>query len=611
MEKSVLRLLISGSVDDGKSTLLGKLLYETKSVFKDQLNSLNEESKKFGTQGKKIDLALLVDGLREEREQGITIDVAYRYFETKYKKYIIADTPGHKQYTKNMATGASNSDVALIIIDATKGVSDQTRLHGFIISLFKLQKVFVLINKMDLINFNKKKYEKIRKDYSEYLSNLGIEQSEFLPVSAISGDNIVKKSKKINWYKGKSLLQYLDTYDQKNDYRFDFRMPVQWVNRSSNFRGYSGTVVSGTINKGDKVVVEPSRKITKIKKIFISGREVATGQQNQSLTLLLEDQLDITRGSCLSSTQNPIKSYQSISAKLLWISRTALALRKKYIIQFVTSKAECEISFLSYKYNLKNLDKISTKKLNENEIGLCNIIFNKKISLDKFLSNKKLGSFILLDKETHAIVAAGMVENTVDDSKNIFWQELKINKTNRAKLNQQKPCVLWFTGLSGAGKSTIADLVEKKLYELGKKTYLLDGDNIRHGLNRDLGFTDIDRKENIRRIGEVSKLMLDAGLIVLASFISPFKSDRMLARKSVAREEFLEIFVDAPLSVCEKRDPKGLYKKARSGKLKNFTGISSKYEVPTNPELILKSNKFNSKILAGKVITLLHNRKII
>ena len=611
MEKKVLKLLISGSVDDGKSTLLGRLLYETKSVFKDQLNSAKEESKKYGTQGSNTDLALLVDGLQDEREQGITIDVAYRYFQTKYKKYIIADTPGHKQYTRNMATGASNSELALIIIDATKGITEQTRLHAFIISLFRLEKIIILINKMDLIGFNKKKYEKIKKEFVLYLDKINFDNFEFIPVSALTGDNVVKKSKKNKWYKGRSLLNSLDATVVKKKEFSNFRMPVQWVNRNSSFRGYSGIITSGFLSKGDKVIVSPSNKVTKIKKIFLSGKNSQTAQKNQSVTLQLSDHIDVVRGDCVSSFVNPIKSYNSINAKIFWIDKSILVLKKKYKIQFTASNTDAEIIFISYKYNLKDFTKVNTKTLNENEIGFCKISLNKKIPLEKFSSNKKMGTFILIDKITNSTVGTGIIDDLNETNENIFWQATKVNKEIRAKTNLQKPCLLWFTGLSASGKSTIANLVEKKLFELNKKTYLLDGDNLRHGLNSDLTFTDIDRKENIRRVTEVSKLMMDAGLIVLTSFISPFRSDRFLARKSVGSEEFVEIFVDAPLAVCEKRDPKGLYKKARLGKLKNFTGISSKYEKPNNPNLILKSAKFNAKQLADKVFIYLKKKRII
>ena len=611
MEKNVLRLLISGSVDDGKSSLLGRLLYETKSVFKDQLNAAEEESKKYGTQGKQTDLALLVDGLQDEREQGITIDVAYRYFETKYKKYIVADTPGHKQYTRNMATGASNSEVALIIVDATKGVTEQTRLHAFIVSLFKLEKIIILVNKMDLINFNKKKYEKIKKDFGIYLNKINFVQNEFIPISALTGENVVKKSKKMRWYKGESLLSSLDTINLKKEELSDFRMPIQWVNRTSSFRGYSGIVTSGTIKKGDKIIIAPSNKTAKIKNLFLSRKNSLVAQKNHSITLQLSEQLDVARGDCVSSILNPVKSYNLISAKLFWIDKKPLILNKKYKIQFIANSSEADINFISYKYNLKNFSKINSKTLSENEIGFCKISLVKKLPLEKFSLNKKMGTFILVNKITNGTVGTGIVENVHDVNENIFWQVTKINKEIRAKINLQKPCLLWFTGLSASGKSTIADLVEKKLFELGKKTYLLDGDNLRYGLNKDLTFTNIDRKENIRRVIEVSKLMQDAGLIVLTSFISPFKTDRILARKSVGKKEFVEIFVDAPLSVCEKRDPKGLYKKSRAKKLKNFTGISSQYEKPTNPELILKSDEFSAKQLADKVILYLQKKKMI
>ena len=611
IQKELIRLVISGSVDDGKSTLLGRLLYETNSVYKDQLSAVKNESQKYGTQGSDDDLALLIDGLQDEREQGITIDVAYRYFQTSNKKFIIADTPGHKQYTRNMATAASVSEVAIILVDITKGISDQTRLHAFIASIFKLQKVIVLINKIDLVNFNKKKFNLLKKNFKKYLDNLSFLDIEFIPVSAKNGDNVVKKSKKTKWYKGRSFLETLNNIKLNKNLNENLRLPIQWVNRSSTFRGYSGTITNGVLKKNDEIIIEPSKKKAFIKKIFFLNTEVKSAFCGQSVTISFKDQIDVIRGDCVSSINNSIKSYNLVEAKILWLVKNNLILKKNYKIQFLTSETQGFISTIKYKYNLKTFKKNKAKILEENQIGLCEIRLLKKIPMELYKFNKKLGSFIIIDIHSNEICGAGIIENFNQSEKNLFWQESEINKNIRAKLNLQKPCILWFTGLSASGKSTISNIVEKKLYDLNKKTYLLDGDNIRLGLNKDLTFSDQHRKENIRRIGELSKIMVDAGLIVLTAFISPFTSDRFMARNLVEKGEFIEIFVKASLKVCEKRDPKGLYKKVRLGKIKNFTGISSKYEKPKNPELVLDTEKYSPETLSIKVMDFLKKKKII
>ena len=611
MEKELIKVLISGSVDDGKSTLLGKLLYETDSVYQDHYEAIKNESKKYGTHGSKADLALLIDGLQDEREQGITIDVAYRYFETPKKKFIIADTPGHKQYTKNMATAASNSELAIILIDIKKGITDQTRLHSFILSLFKIENIIVLINKMDLVNYDQKKFEKIKDKYQKYLIQLNYKHINFIPISALNGDNIVKKSKNIKWYNGNSLLKTLDGVSINNYDLNSFRMPIQWVNRSALIRGYSGTILSGKLKKNDKIKVEPSKKVTSIKEIYASNSKSQVAYKDQSITITTKDDIDISRGDCLSLENDTIDSYDLIDAKIFWIERNRMLLNRKYKIQFYTNEIEGFITSINYKYDLLNFKKKNTNTLEENEIGYCKINLSKKIPLELYSTNKKLGAFILIDIFSNEITGAGIVENLIKEKNNVFWQKTEINKHTRAKLNSQKPCIIWFTGLSASGKSTIANIVEKKLYDLNKKTYLLDGDNIRHGLNKDLSFSDKDRKENIRRIAEVSKLMLDAGLIVLTAFISPFRSERLKARNLTNKNEFIEVYIKASLKTCEKRDPKGLYKKARQGKIKKFTGIGSKYEKPKNPELILDTEKSNPEFLANKVINYLKAEKII
>ena len=603
MKKDLLKIMTCGSVDDGKSTLLGRLLYDSKNIFKDQIDSVKNESKKFGTQGKRTDLALLVDGLQAEREQGITIDVAYRYFETKKRKFVVADCPGHEQYTRNMATGASNSNLAIVLIDAQKGIQDQTKRHSFIISLLGIKKILVAINKMDIIKFNSKIFYRIKKDYLFFSKKLNFKDIIFVPISALRGDNVFKKSSKMRWYKGKTLMNYIENIKLVDSTNKNFRLPIQWVNRPrSNFRGYCGQISSGTVSLGKKVIVMPSKKLVKIKKIIGPSGFVKKAIKGQSITVVLDSETDISRGDCISSIDNPINLSDQFSANLIWMNRDPLLPGREYLIRFSTSTATAQITKLKFKYDINSFDKLACKKLEINEIANCNISLNKKVPIDKYIDNSKTGSFILIDKITNQTICAGMIEFTLYRAKNLFWQSTKVNKKIRSLSNHQKPCILWFTGLSGSGKSTIADIVEKKLHQMGKRTYLLDGDNVRQGLNKDLGFTDQDRVENIRRVSEVSKLMVDAGLIVLVSFISPFISEREMARNMVEKDEFIEIFVDAPLKVCERRDIKGLYKKARSGLIKNFTGISSKYEKPKNSEIILKSDKYNKEILAQKVI---------
>ena len=612
MKKDLLKIMTCGSVDDGKSTLIGRLLFDSKNIYQDQFLSIKSESKKYGTQGKNTDLALLVDGLQAEREQGITIDVAYRFFETKKRKFIIADCPGHEQYTRNMATGASNSDLAIILIDARKGLLDQTKRHSFIVSLLGIKQVLVAVNKMDLVNFDQKTFNKIKNDFLAFSKDLKFFQIDFVPISALKGDNIYKKSEKMRWFKNNSLMIFIENIKFINKFNKSFRMPVQWINRpSSNFRGYSGQVASGSISIGSDVIVAPSEKTAKVKKIIDPSGYVKKANTGQSITLVLNKELDISRGDYISSKKNSIVSSDQFSANIIWMDKKPLLPERGYTIKFSASTATAQITKLKYKYDINNFSEIACKKLELNEIANCNISLSKKIPFDSYEKNKKTGSFILIDKLSNLTIGAGMINFSLMRSQNIFWQDTKISKKLRSSSNMHKPCILWLTGLSGSGKSTIANLIEKKLHVMGKKTYLLDGDNIRHGLNKDLGFTDQDRVENIRRVSEVSKLMIDAGLIVLVSFISPFSAEREMARYMVEKGEFIEIFVDAPLKVCEKRDKKGLYKKARAGIIKNFTGISSKYEKPKNPEIILNSSLDKPEILAQKVIKFLRLNKIV
>ena len=590
-KKTLLRFITCGSVDDGKSTLLGRLLYDSKAVFEDQLENTKNESKKYGTQKDEIDLALLVDGLQAEREQGITIDVAYRYFETKYRKFIAADTPGHEQYTRNMVTGASQSDLAIILIDARKGVLSQTRRHTFITSLLGIKNIILAINKMDLVENNQKIFEVIKSDYKKFISKIGDLNVIYIPLSALNGDNVFYKSSNIKWYKGKTLIQNLEKVTVKNNQTIEaFRLPVQWVNRPNlDFRGFSGNIASGKISVGDKLIANLSQKETKVKKIFSPSGEVKSAIVGTAITLLLDNEIDISRGELLTSPCATAQIADQFSSWIVWLDSAELLPERIYQIRFSNAEATGQVTELSHKIDVNTLDHHATKTLKINEIGYCKISLDRSIAFDSYQENKTTGSFILIDKITNGTVGAGIINFALRRANNISWHTMKVNKDLRSQIKNQKPRLIWLTGMSGSGKSTIADGLEQKLAKSGYHTYILDGDNLRHGLNKDLGFTDKDRVENIRRVAEVGKLMVDAGLIVIASFISPFKIERDMVRSLFSDGEYFEIFVDAPLSVCEARDPKGLYKKARMGTLKNFTGIDSKYEPPDKPELVIKS----------------------
>ena len=586
-EKGFLRFITCGSVDDGKSTLIGRLLYDSKMIFEDQLSALEKDSKKVGTQGQNIDFALLVDGLAAEREQGITIDVAYRYFSTDKRKFIVADTPGHEQYTRNMATGASTADLAILMIDARKGILTQTKRHSFIISLLGIKHVVLAINKMDLIEFDQNIFEEIDKNYRNFAKKLGFHNIVSIPVSALGGDNIIEKSEKTDWFNGPMLMEHLETVQiEEQNVSAPFRLPVQWINRPNpDYRGFSGTVSAGNIAVGDEIVALPNAKTSRVKGILGTSGEKNHATFGEAITISLDDEIDISRGDVIAKINERPEITDQFQAHIIWMQEEHLLPGRPYLIKTNNQTTEGVVTELKHKINVNSLEHESGKTLELNEVGLINISLNQSIAYDPYTENKSMGSFIIIDKFTNSTMACGMIKFGLRRASNVHWQAVDVDKKSRSKQKHQKAKILWFTGLSGSGKSTIANLVEKKLHAMGKHTYLLDGDNIRHGLNKDLGFTDVDRVENIRRIGEIAKLMVDSGLIVLTAFISPFKSERRMIREMVDADEFIEIFVDTPIEICEQRDVKGLYKKARSGTLKNFTGIDSPYEVPENAEI--------------------------
>ena len=603
-KKSMLRFITCGSVDDGKSTLIGRLLYDTKLIYEDQLRALEADSKKMGTQGEKIDFALLVDGLAAEREQGITIDVAYRFFSTEKRKFIVADTPGHEQYTRNMATGASTADLAVILIDARKGVLTQTRRHSYIVSLVGIRHVVLAVNKMDLVDYSKETFEKIEADYRGFAESLGFESIVCIPISAFEGDNVAAKSANTRWHNGPALLPYLETIEVASDLDSKpFRMPVQWVNRPNHaFRGFSGTIASGLIRRGDEIVVAPSGRRSKIARILAGENDLASAGPGLAVTLTFEDEIDISRGDVICAGRAPCEQTDQFAAHVLWMHEDEMFPGRQYLLKTANKTLPATITELKHKINVNTLDHQSGKTLELNEVGFCNLSTSHPIAFDPYRDNRTTGAFVLIDRRTNNTIGAGMIDFSLRRAQNVHWQDLDIHKAARAAAKHQRPCVLWFTGLSGSGKSTVANLVEKRLHDLGRHTYTLDGDNVRHGLNRDLGFTDEDRVENIRRVGETAKLMVDAGLIVLVSFISPFAGERRLARELVEDGEFLEVYISTPLAVCEKRDIKGLYAKARRGEIKHFTGIDSAYEVPQNAEVTLDTSKISAADAAEQIV---------
>ena len=602
--KDLLRFITCGSVDDGKSTLIGRLLYESKMLFEDQLSALEADSKKLGTQGGNLDFALLVDGLAAEREQGITIDVAYRAFATSKRKFIVADTPGHEQYTRNMATGASTADLAIILMDARKGVLTQTRRHTFIAHLLGIKHLVVCVNKMDLVDYSRDVFEKIEADYRAFAAGLGVTNITLIPASALKGDNIIDRSNAMPWYRGATLMAHLETVAVgQDDLSKPFYLPVQWVNRPhQNFRGFSGTIASGSIKPGDAIRILPSGKTSTVQRIVTHDGDLTEATAAQAITLTLTDEVDVSRGDIICASKTPAEVSDHFEVQILWMDAEPLLPGRPYIIKAGTKTLPGSIEKIKHKINVNTLEETAAETLALNEIGVCNMELDASIAFAPYTDNKPLGSFIIIDRFTNNTVGMGLINFALRRAANIHWQATDVSKQSRAALLKQKPSVLWFTGLSGSGKSTIANLVEKKLHAGGQLTYLLDGDNVRHGLNRDLGFTDVDRVENIRRVAEVARLMADAGLIVLVSFISPFKSERLMARERMADGEFIEIFVDTALAEAEKRDVKGLYAKARRGELKNFTGISSPYEAPENPELHIETSSLTPEAGAELIV---------
>jgi bifunctional enzyme CysN/CysC len=586
--KSLLRFITCGSVDDGKSTLIGRLLYESKMLFEDQLTQLEADSKKVGTQGGDLDFALLVDGLSAEREQGITIDVAYRFFSTDKRKFIVADTPGHEQYTRNMVTGASTADVAVILIDARKGVLTQTRRHSYLASLIGIKHIVLAINKLDMVGYSQEVFNRIDEEYRAFAGEIGLKDIASIPMSALKGDNITDRSANTPWYGGSSLMEYLENVqvEDATDNTGPFRMPVQWVNRPNlDFRGYSGVVVGGSVKPGDSLRVLPSGRTSTVARIVTSNGDLEQAISGQSVTITLNDEIDISRGDLLATADAPPGVSDQFEVTIVWMADEPMLPGRNYLMKIGTKTVTATSATPKYKVNVNTMEHLPAKQLALNEIGVSNLSLDQQIAFDPYHVNRDTGGFILIDRLTNNTVGAGLINFALRRAENIHWQAIDVNKQAHADLKGQKPCVLWFTGLSGAGKSTIANMVEKKLCAMGRHTYLLDGDNVRHGLNKDLGFTEADRVENIRRVGEVARLMVDAGLIVLVSFISPFRSERRMARGLVESDEFFEVFVDTPINVAEARDPKGLYKKARRGELKNFTGIDSPYEPPENAEI--------------------------
>ena len=603
-KKSLLRFLTCGSVDDGKSTLIGRLLYDTKLVFEDQLAAVTRDSRKFGTVGEEVDLALLLDGLEAEREQGITIDVAYRFFTTDKRKFIVADTPGHEQYTRNMATGASTSDLAVLLVDARTGLVTQTRRHAFLVSLLGIRHVVLAVNKIDLVDYSKDVFEKIRADFLAFAGDLGFRSIVAVPLSARFGDNVSEPSPRLSWYDGPTLLGHLETVNVEEDLAGKpFRMGVQWVNRPNlDFRGFSGTIASGTVKPGEKVVVAKSGKIGTVARIVTADGDLDEGLPGEAVTLTLEEEIDISRGDLLAPADARPTVADQFAAHLVWMAEEPMLPGRTYLLKCGTRTVSGSVTKIRHEIDVNSFEHLAADVLKLNGVASVEVSLAEPIAFDPYGENRETGAFILIDRFTNATVAAGMIDFGLRRATNVHWHALEVTREARAAQKSQKAAVLWFTGLSGSGKSTIANLVEKKLHAEGRHTFLLDGDNVRHGLNRDLGFTDADRVENIRRVGEVAKLMTDAGLIVIVSFISPFRAERQMARDLMAEGEFVEVFVDTPLAVCEARDVKGLYAKARAGKLPNFTGIDSPYEAPAAAEIRIAGGTETPEAAADRIV---------
>ncbi|GAB2497451.1 sulfate adenylyltransferase subunit CysN [Arenimonas alkanexedens] len=602
--KPLLRFITCGSVDDGKSTLIGRLLHDTRMLLDDQLAALTKDSRRHGTQGEDIDFALLVDGLEAEREQGITIDVAYRFFSTEKRKFIVADCPGHEQYTRNMATGASTADLAVVLVDARKGLLTQTRRHSYIVSLLGIRHVVLAVNKLDLVGYDQTRFDQIVADYTALAAELGIARVQAIPLSALRGDNLLAPSPATPWYTGPSLLEALESAEPAIAAdAASMRLPVQWVNRpNQDFRGFAGTLASGTVAPGDEVAVLPSGRRTTVARVVSADGDLARATRGQAITLVLADEVDVSRGDVIASAGDPPQVADQFAAHLLWMGSQSLLPGRPYLLKIGASTVTAQITEIKHKVDVNTQAMLAAKHLELNEVGICNLSLDQAITFEPYAVNRRLGSFILIDRQTNATVAAGTLDFALRRAANIHWQHQDIDKLARARIKGQRPRVLWFTGLSGAGKSTIANLVDKQLHAQGFHTFILDGDNVRHGLNRDLGFTDEDRVENVRRVAEVARLMADAGLIVLVSFISPFRAERRMARELFAPGEFLEVHVDTPLAEAERRDAKGLYAKARAGEIRNFTGIDSPYEAPEAAELVLDTLAQTPEQLAGLVV---------
>ena len=611
--KSLLRFITCGSVDDGKSTLIGRLLYESHMVFEDHLATLAVDSKRLGTQGDELDFALLVDGLGAEREQGITIDVAYRFFSTETRKFIVADTPGHEQYTRNMVTGASTTDVAVILVDARHGVMTQTRRHSYLVRLLGIEKVAVAVNKLDLVDYSQEVFDRIEADYRAFAEQIGLADVTCIPLSALRGDNIVEPSPRIPWYSGPTLMGYLEAVEVDDDRQSaPFRLPVQWVNRPDlDFRGFAGTLVAGTVRVGDAVRVVPTGTTSRVARIVTKDGDLPEAVAGQSVTVTLTEEIDCSRGDVLCAADSPAASADQFSAHIVWMSEDELMPGRAYLVKAGAHTVGARISGPEYLIDVNSLEQVSAPTLRLNEIGVCDVRLDRAIAFDPYAENRDTGGFIVIDRLSNDTVAAGLLRAPLRQSHNVHWQAVQVDKAAHAALKGHRPAVLWFTGLSGAGKSTIANLVEKRLHAQGVHTYLLDGDNVRHGLNEDLGFDDASRKENIRRVAQVSRLMVDAGLIVLVSFISPFRTERSLARALVEESEFVEVFVDTPLEVAEHRDTKGLYAKARRGEIQDFTGIGSPYEPPERPELRLDTGALTPEEAAESVVEHLRERGLL
>jgi bifunctional enzyme CysN/CysC len=602
--KSMLRFITCGSVDDGKSTLIGRLLYDSKLVFEDHLSALEADSKKVGTQDGDLDFALLVDGLSAEREQGITIDVAYRFFSTEKRKFVVADTPGHEQYTRNMVTGASTAQLAVILVDARLGILTQTRRHSYLISLLGVRHVVLAVNKLDLVDYAQDVFERVESDYRSFASELGLDDVVCIPVSALRGDNVIEPSANTPWYGGPTLMAHLESVEiDRAIVDGPFRMPVQWVNRPDlDFRGFSGLIVGGSVRPGDRIQALPSGRESRVARIVTSDGDLAEAVSGQSVTITLSDEIDISRGDVLATTSDLPGIADQFEAHVIWMSEQEMLPGRSYLLKLGARTVGATLAQPKYKVNVNTLEHTAAKTLELNEIGVCNINLDRAVPFDPYEANRDMGGFVLIDRFSNETVAAGLLHFALRRGGNIHWQAIEINKDAHASLKGQRPCVIWFTGISGAGKSTIANIVERKLHERGRHTYLLDGDNVRHGLNSDLGFTDADRVENIRRVTEVVGLMVDAGLIVLVSFISPFRAERRMAREHAAVNEFIEVHVDTTVEAAEARDRKGLYAKARRGELANFTGIDSPYETPEDPEIRIDTSQTSPEQAADIII---------